>query len=282
MIETTEPTLRELPTEINIEGSIAGWVWQNQQAFVTGDVEKETRFNTTKGLRDYPVKSICVLPLSTAQSRLGVLSIVSSKRTAYEHIDLEFAQLVASQIAVLMESQCYQQQLERARDRSQLLLEINNMLVSNLNLRELLTAISACLRRAIPHDVASLALYDAGTNSLRATALEFPDNEDLFIEDEALPIETTPAGQAFTTRKPIISNAQAWKEYPHARRFIDAGIQSGCTVPLISHDRPVGVLTVASLRENAFTEEHTDLLVQVANKWLLRSRTRWRFARSII
>src|SRR5258707_2662956 len=30
MIETTEPTLRELPTEINIEGSIAGWVWQNQ------------------------------------------------------------------------------------------------------------------------------------------------------------------------------------------------------------------------------------------------------------
>ena len=29
MIETTEPTLRELPTEINIEGSIAGLVWQS-------------------------------------------------------------------------------------------------------------------------------------------------------------------------------------------------------------------------------------------------------------
>ena len=266
MIETTEPTLRELPAEINIEGSIAGLVWQIQRPFVTGDVEKETRFNTTKGLRDYPVKSICVLPLSTAQSRMGVLSICSGKNNAYEHIDLEFAQQVASQIAVLMESQCYQQQLERARDRSQLLLEINNMLVSNLNLRELLTAISACLSRAIPHDLASLALYDGKTNSLRATALEFPDNEDLFIEDETLPIETSPAGRSFTSGKPVISSSEAWMDYPSAHRFIAAGVQSGCTAPLISHDRPLGVLTVASLHENAFTEEHSQLLMQVAKQ----------------
>ena len=266
MIETTEPSLRELPTEINIDGSMAGWVWKNQRPFVTGDIERETSFSTVKGLRDYPVKSICVLPLSTAHSQLGVLSIVSDKRDAYEYIDLEFARQVASQIAVLMESQCYQQQLEWERDRSQLLLEINNMLVSNLNLRELLSSISVCLRRAIPHDVASLALYDAKTNSLRVTALEFPENEGLFIKDEMLPIENSPAGQAFTTQKPVISNTQAWKDYSYAKRFIAAGIQSGCTVPLISHNRPVGVLSIASRRERAFTEEHADLMVQVAKQ----------------
>ncbi len=61
------------------------------------------------------------------------------------------------------------------RDRSRLLLEINNEIVLHLSLPELLGAISACLRREIPHD-AGLALYDSATHQLQAHALEFPHN----------------------------------------------------------------------------------------------------------
>src|SRR5215467_2859398 len=36
VLETSEPAMRQMPSELPIEGSAAGWVWQNQQPFVTG------------------------------------------------------------------------------------------------------------------------------------------------------------------------------------------------------------------------------------------------------
>ena len=265
-LDTTEPAMMSFPTEIPVEGSIAGWVWQNQQPFVTADGQQEARFVTTQLARDFSIKSVCNLPLTTAHQRLGVLSFTSDKPGVYDHLDMEFAQLVAAQVAVAMEAQRYRDQLTRERDRSQLLLEINNTLVSNLNLRELLSAISACLGKVIRHDVAGLALYDSESNKLRASALEFPSNEDLFIENELIPLEGTLSGLAFTTRQTVLSNTHDLKQLPSTKRFAEAGVKSACCAPVISHDRVLGVLAVASLHEDAFTEEDAELLGQVARQ----------------
>src|SRR5262249_2240784 len=164
------------------------------------------------------------------------------------------------------EAQCYQRQLARERDRSELLLEVNNMLVSNRNLQELLSAISVCLRRMVPHDLAGLALYDPTINQLRISALEFPTNEDLSIEGEIVPLEGNPAGPAFTPRHRVVLNPGGKAEPPIDNRFAAAGVKSCLIVPLVSHDRALGVLSVASLRENAFTGEDAELLDQIAKQ----------------
>jgi formate hydrogenlyase transcriptional activator len=266
VLETSKSIMRQLPTEFPVDGSAVGWVWQNQQPFVTGDVEKETRFPSIKILRDFPVKSACILPLTTVHQRLGVLGLASEKTGAYEHLDLEFAQLVVAQIAVAVEAQLYQNQLTHERDRSELLLEISNMLVSNLNLRELLSAISACLQRVVPHDVAAISLYDATSNMLRISALESLIDEDLFIEGESIPIEGTVSGLSLTTRQPVLSNADDLAKRCPLKRFTDAGLKSACSVPLIAHDRTLGVLGVLSFRENGFDQEATQLLMQIAKQ----------------
>src|SRR5438046_7153423 len=259
LLETCAPTKWKAPTEVPMEGSIAGWVWQNQKPVVVHDINLEDRFPFAKTLLDHPIKAICSFPLTTANNRLGVLNFWSDKPGVYDQLDLEFAGLLAGQIAVAIEAQCHQQKLARARDRSQLLLEINNTLVSNLNLRELFSTISGCLRRVIPHDVAGLALHDREINKLRLTALEFPEHEDIFIEDEIIDLEGNPAGRAFTTRQPAMSGLDHSADSVGKR----AGIKSGCTVPLISHDRVLGILGVARLSENAFTEDDAQLLTEV-------------------
>lgn len=266
VLETSEPVMRQLPTEVPIEGSAVGWVLQNQQPFITGDVEQESRFPTIKILRDYPVKSICILPLTTAHQRLGIIGIASDKRGAYDHLDMEFAQLVAAQIAVAVEAQLYQDQLAQERDRSALLLEINNMLVSNLNLRELLAAISACLRRVIPHDVAGISLYDKVNNTLRLSALESPSNTNLFIEDEIVSVDGTAPGLALTTGRAVLSSLADPQRPSPSGRFAAAGVRSGCTVPLISHNHTLGVLGVSSFHENAFSEKDAELLSEIAKQ----------------
>ena len=261
-LETCAPTKWQAPTEVPMEGSIAGWVWEHQEPVVVHDIALEDRFPFAKTLLDHPIKSICSFPLTTANQRLGVLNFWSDEAGVYDHLDLEFAGLLAAQIAVAMEAQCHQQKLARERDRCQLLLEINNTLVSNLNLRELLSAISGCLRRVMPHDLAGLALYDQGINKLRVTALEFPEHEDAYVEGEIIDLEENPGGRAFTTRQPVISGLDHLVD-PLGQR---AGIKSGCTVPLISHDRALGVLGVARLSENPFTEDDAELLTSVGKQ----------------
>lgn len=132
VLEACEGALREPITEVPIEGSIAGWVWQHQQHAIVSDLENDPRFADARSLRPYPVKSICSLPLTTAHQRLGALMVWSEDVGAYDELDLEFAQLVATQIAVAVdnafhfqEAQLYQQQLAKERDTLRLMLEEN-------------------------------------------------------------------------------------------------------------------------------------------------------------
>jgi len=262
LVETCEPSEWVSPSEVPIEGSIAGTVWKTQEPIVVRDLDKEDRFPVAKKVQTNPVKSVISLPLTTAHQKLGVLNIWSDQVGAYDDFDLEFAELVAAQIAVAIEGQCYQNRLSRERDRSQLLLEINNTLVSNLNIRELISAISMCLNRVLPHDAAGLALYDPAINKLRVTALEFPAYDDVFIEDEIVDLEGTAGGLAFTTREPVL-RTNGDLAGPVGKR---TGLKSSCTVPLISHNKTLGILGVSSFKEGAFSDSDTELLNQIGKQ----------------
>jgi len=262
LVETCEPSEWQPTSEVPIEGSIAGTVWKTQQPIVVRDLDKEDRFPVAKKLQTNPVKSVISLPLTSAHQKLGVLNIWSDQVGGYDDFDLEFAELVAAQVAVAIEGQCYQNKLARERDRSQMLLEINNTLVSNLNIRELISAISGCLNRLLPHDAAGLALYDATINKLRVTALEFPAHHDVFIEDEIIDLEGTAGGLAFTTRQPVL-RTDGDLAGPVGKR---TGLKSSCTVPLISHNRVLGILGVSSFKEGAFTDSDTELLNQIGKQ----------------
>lgn len=145
-------------------------------------------------------------------------------------------------------------------------------MVSRLDLRELLQAISYCLRRVMHHDFVSLMLYDSEIKQLRARAVDFPNHEsfvDSFgAEGVLIPLEGTRPGLAFTTRQTVLRNRLDVAEFPAgiSQSVRDEGVQAACHVPLISHDRTLGVLSVASLRENAFTEADAELLEQIASQ----------------
>ena len=250
------------PTEVPVEGSINGKVWQDQQPMVIRDLEQETGFPSAQILKDQGIKSICCLPLSTVHEKLGTLNFWSEEVGAYDQIYLSFAQLVASQTAVAVEAQFHQQRLARERDRSQLLLQVNNSLVSNLNLRELLSSISSSLSTVMPHDVAVLALYDESIKQLRVAALEFSDHDEPCATRDTIPLEGNPLGEAFTTRKPVCVELESAGD----PRATCAGLVSGCTAPLIFRDRVLGVLGIKSTKPHAFSEDDAELFGQVAKQ----------------
>jgi formate hydrogenlyase transcriptional activator len=150
-----------------------------------------------------------------------------------------------------------------------LLLKINNAVVSVLDLRELLNVISVCLRQTVRHDFAALILYDAEKHQLRAHALDFDNRGEAVEEGVLFPIEGTPSGMAFTTRQTLIVNPRELENFaatPLIQMLRAEGVQSGCSVPLILHNRVLGVLSLMSLSENTFTESIARLLEDVAGQ----------------
>src|SRR5215470_16054901 len=113
-------------------------------------------------------------------------------------------------------------------NRARLLLEINNAIVSHLELGPLLKAISECLRRELAHDFAGLAIYDPEIKQLRVHGLDFEAGERHFAIGQIVPIEGTPAGLAFTSRRAVLRERPDPSEFPAEAmmRAMQIGVKS--------------------------------------------------------
>ncbi|MEW6544276.1 MAG: sigma 54-interacting transcriptional regulator [Nitrospirota bacterium] len=262
--------------EAPVNESPAGLVWQTQQPLLISDLAEERRWpKMTRLAQEDGIHSFCFVPLTTAVRRLGAMGFGSLQKGAYGEADVAFLRRVANQVAVAVgnvlnheRAQSAQRQLTRERDRLRLLLEINNALVSNLDFRGVFAATTACLRRVLPNDYTSLALYEPEHDRFRLYALDFPVSRGLVSEGMVGPVEGTPAGEAFRSGKPRLVGETELRNFSSAfvKLLIAEGIKSVCCVPLRPHDRPLGTLNIASLRSGAFTQDDVDLLVQVANQ----------------
>jgi formate hydrogenlyase transcriptional activator len=265
----SKPTGSETP----MEGHPSGWVWQTQQPFVVTDIHEDDRYpEFMSRLREVNVRSLAILPLTTAQRRLGAMGFGHMVAQGITAAGLQFMQRVASQVAVAVDnalnyeaSQAYQLQLARERDRLRVLLEINNVLVNSRELPELFRGIVSTLQRVIHHDYTSLALLDRVTGLLKIYALDFPGRQNIFKQEITIPREDSPAGHAITSGEPLIASGAELDRYSSevVRKLRDEGLQAVCCIPLINHGRTFGTLNLASRRLDAFTREDIELLQPV-------------------
>jgi formate hydrogenlyase transcriptional activator len=271
ILETRIPTDKIVGRETPIEGHPAGWVWQSQQPFVISD--KETRYPVfLQHLHDAGVHSLAMVPLTTAQRRLGAMGFGTLQPQEITDTELTFMQRVASQVAVAVDnalnletSQAYQRQLSEERDRLRVLLEVNNVLVSSRELPVLFRGIVSTLERVIHHDYTSLALLEPATGLLKIYALDFPGREELIKNEVTIPRAISPSGDAIAAGKTMCARGDELDRYPSEvmRLLRSDGIQTICCIPLTTQGRTFGTLNVASRRLDAFPGRDMELLQQV-------------------
>ena len=211
----------------------------------------------------------CTVPLISHDEVLGTINVGSLREAAFTRRDAELLEQIAGQVAIAVENTLNFQRAQRERDHNQLLLEVNNAVTSHLDIRKLLAATSDCLKRIIQHDVFAMALYDDDAKVLRVHTLNTPWVDNIYAnEGFVMRLEDSPAGRAATTRQPVLINRLDPSEYasPIVAKAYAAGLRSSCNIPLVSHDRLLGVVAVASRRESAFTQPDVKLLCNIAGQ----------------
>jgi formate hydrogenlyase transcriptional activator len=156
---------------------------------------------------------------------------------------------------------------DRKRAEEAVMLQLSSALLANMDVRKLLEAISASLREVIPHDVATLGLYDSVTDQLAVQFLG-PDEGEARRGDVRVSLTGSPAGEAFRTRQPVFLEKIQGSRFDEdgVRHLTGAGMRSGCWVPLIHRGKAIGTLMVANKLERAFTEAEAEMLAQVADQ----------------
>jgi formate hydrogenlyase transcriptional activator len=274
ILETRLPTPAKTGSETPMDGHPSGWVWQSQQPFVVSDTEEDHRFpDFLQRLREVGVRSLAMVPLTTAQRRLGAMGFGRLVPQGITETEVQFMQRAASQVAVAVDnalnfqtSQAYQSQLARERDRLQVLLDVNNVLVSTRELPELFRGIVSSLEKVIHHDYTSLALRDSASGLLKIHALDFSSRPGLFEQEVTVPLDTTPSGLCFTTAQPLLARGAELDRFPNEiiRALRADGVETICCVPLITQGRTLGTLNLASRRADAFPHQDVELLQQVS------------------
>ena len=261
-----------------VDHSPGGWVWKTQEPLVVNDVLRDDRFSAvTPLLRENGVQSYCVVPLTTAFRRLGAMGFGSRQDKMYLPEEVSFMQEVAKQVAVAVDNVLHdesariaQQQLERERDRFQLLLEVNNAVVSHLDMDAVFASVSASLQRVIQHDGCSLLLYEPDTGQYRCHVLRVNKNESFVEEGRADKSMKSPGCIAISTKAPAVFGEQDLvdlaAESRIAQHLLAEGVRSFCSIPLLSHDRVLGTLNIGRVHENAFARDDVELLNQVAQQ----------------
>lgn len=257
-----------------VEDSPSGWVWEHQEPMIVPHISCEPRFKKALGLlMEFGVNSFCILPLTTAHRRLGAVGFGSQQAGVYREGGVEFLQLVARQIAVAVDNalnyqsaQALQEQLQQERDRLKLLLDLNNNVVSTLDLRQLFRAISASMRQVMDCEYASIVLPEQEADQLRVYARDFPAGGEDWQEEIVVPAAGRPAGDVVESGKPLVLDRQGLERYGRHLNLWSMGLNSVCFLPLISHGRVMGTLNLGRLRDGVFSQDEVDFLIQISNQ----------------
>jgi formate hydrogenlyase transcriptional activator len=222
-------------------------------------------------LSETTIRSGYVFPLSTPRRALGALFVGSVKPGEFGAEDISLIASVASHMATAIESaiaidtaDSYQKQLLNQRDRLRLLLEINNHIISRLNVNDLLRAASASIRKHFANDFAGFWIIDKERNRLDCAVLDFPESKGS-LANFVMPELTEEDVQKIRSRQADLWSRTDMERLPAAllERFTEEGIQGLAISPLSTSNGPLGVIVLGSRRANHFGAGDLELLSQV-------------------
>src|SRR5579863_8334262 len=241
----------------------------------TADWDTEERFpQFKKWAQKMGLGSGVRVPLTTPHRRLGVFGISRDTVNPFSEEDICFLRLIGRVVAFALDdglnlrrAQSAHACLQNQNERLQLLLNLTNRVTSNLQLRELLRAVSANIREVMQCDAVAVSLVDSASGTSNLYVLDFPQGKGLIKEERVLTIVGA-AKRVLETLKPAVVNKADPSEVPPEiyDEVVAEGLQSTCLIPLINRGRALGILTIARTTEAPFTPYDVDFLTQAAGQ----------------
>ena len=219
-------------------------------------------------------RSTYLFPVSTSRKQYGLLSTPKLLGEKFAPEDVEMLRSLASHVAVALEcalardsAELYQRQVVKERDRLRLLLEINNHIVSKLDINELFRSASISIRTYFRNDFTGFWLIDKQSNQLECIVLDFPSGKGSLTAVTRSELSDTDH-KRLRAHVPELLSVEEIEKLPAGivDRLKAESIASMAIAPMLTASGPLGVMTMGSRQPDNFGQEDLDLLSQISTQ----------------
>jgi formate hydrogenlyase transcriptional activator len=185
---------------------------------------------------------------------------------AHDDLEIRVTQRTAELTTVNEELQSTQAELQSQKTRLLLLLKLTTDAVSNLEISDLLKAVTASVREIMRSDFAGIGLPDPSGNQLRVHALACASDGsctegELVAAQETVPFDVFSTGELWLGRMKDLIGTRMGND-----SLLTRELETACVLPLLSRNRALGVMALSSRGKDLYSKDDLDFLAQVANQ----------------
>ncbi|HEX4770979.1 MAG TPA: SpoIIE family protein phosphatase [Bryobacteraceae bacterium] len=247
-----EEVARNLSIEVG-EG-ITGAAAATRQPILVRDVRVDDRYLNALDA----VRAELAAPMLIRGKLVGVIDLQSTTLNAFSEQDRGLLALLASRVAAAIDNARLYRRVHGQNRTLRVLAHLSQEFSSILDLDELLTKVGVTIRALINFDAFSIFMVNDERKVLQC---RFSQRYDEVGTIENVPFGKGLIGAAVESRA-IVRVGDVLKDPRYIPSHED--IRSEIAVPLILHDRVIGVMNLESVRYSYFTEDHARALSLLA------------------
>ncbi len=238
---------------------VAGAVFHERKAAVISDAYGDPRFNPDFDRETgYKTRNmLCVPVLAKDGQAIGVFQALNRRKGHFDDSDLALLEALTSQAASALENARLFEEVQRQQREEAQLLEVNEVISSNLQLDELLNQVISIVTDMLNADRSSLFIYDSRTGELWSQVAEGLEKEIRFPSSAGI------AGSCFTSGQSInIPDTYADERFnPDVDRNTGYRTRNMLCMPIANKSgRKLGVLQVLNKRKGPFNRNDENRL----------------------
>ena len=200
-----------------------------------------------------------------------MLNFGSSNTTDYSPDIVAFMEQIAAHVAVAVDNSMNFDRLQRSReeltaerDQLRLLLDLNSLLITKHDLREVVTTVSESIQPVIPHTTVGLALYEPGSQVL-CSSVRCSQGQIAVMPPAVVLNERSPFAIALQRGAATVFGHEAIDAFERDTGSpLQSGARSLCCVPLITSRQTLGTLNLARADVDAFEPRDLELISNVS------------------
>jgi len=241
---------------------IAGWVALNQEPVIANQARKDHRFSPELEERlGFRIDSLICVPLLRREKLLGVV-VAMNKLYGKEFTpdDLKVFSSLADQVAIALDNSYLYRKAKKETIEKEILLDVDRLISSSLNLDEVLELILDSLKRLVKYDAAAIFLINKEkreVGEIKTRGFDPAIEPDLILK-----LGQGLVGWVAVNRQPVIvSDVEKDPRYIEARHETKSEI----VAPIITDQRTIGVFNLESDRVNTYDYGDLNLLTAFAS-----------------
>jgi signal transduction protein with GAF and PtsI domain len=252
--------------KLKLGEGITGWVAEKKKPVaIAKNAGEDPRFKFFNKLQEDTYQAFLSVPVTLANDLVGVLNVSHKKAHTHTSHELEMGKTIAHEIAGAIAHAQIHHQSRKKSQQIQALARMSESIAQGIYLREILQLIVSMTAEMMGSKICSLMLLDEKGRELKIEATQSLSEE--YRSKPPVKVIGSVSGRAIQEKRPVVvEDVTQDPQYAYPDIARKENLKSVLIVPMMTKERPIGVVNCYTSEVRPFTAEETQLLQAVANQ----------------